>query len=133
MPRNPNGSGSIRQRADGRWEARYTAPDGRQRSIYAPDEPTARTRLQSVQAEMTLGLYFDASKITFETWARTWLSEYCNHIKPTTRDNYTAYMSNHLIPALGRIKLSCLRTMHIQRAFNAMHLSAGTQSSIKIC
>ena len=140
MPRNkstraPNGTGTIRQRADGRWEGRYTAPDGRQRSIYGKDPDAVKARLKRAQAEMTLGIWFEPSKVTFEQWARTWLKDYTTHIKPTTRDNYTNYMDNHLIPSLGRTKLSQLRLVHIQRTFNAMSnkgLSVGTQEAVKI-
>lgn len=35
MTKRANGEGTIRQRKDGAWEARYTGMDGRQRSVYA--------------------------------------------------------------------------------------------------
>ena len=133
--RAANGAGSIRKRSDGRWEGRYTGPDGRQRSVYAPTPEAAKEAVKKAQAEMTLGLWFEPSKTTFEKWAQTWLADYITHVKPTTRDNYTNYMNNHLIPALGKLKLSQLRLVHIQRAFNRMSengLSVGTQETIKI-
>lgn len=133
--RASNGSGTFRKRSDGRWEGRYTGPDGRQRSVYGATENAVKQAVKKVQAEMTLGLYFEPSKTTFERWARTWLKDYTSHIKPTTRDNYENYMNNHLIPALGKFKLSQLRLVHIQRAFNAMSdkgLSIGTQQAVKI-
>lgn len=133
--RASNGSGTFRKRSDGRWEGRYTGPDGRQRSIYGATESAVKQAVRKAQAEMTLGLYFEPSKTTFEKWARTWLADYTSHIKPTTRDNYENYMNNHLIPALGKVKLSQLRLVHIQRAFNAMAdkgLSVGTQEAVKI-
>ena len=134
--RAANGAGTIRQRSDGRWEGRYTAPDGRQRSIYAKTEPAVKQRLKRAQAELTLGVWFEGPRVTFEQWARTWLADYTKHIKPTTRDNYTAFMDLHLIPVIGNIRLSQLKTIHVQRAFNAMAdkgLSIGTQKSVKIC
>lgn len=133
--RAPNGAGSIRKRRDDLWEGRYTAPDGRQKSVYAQTEKAVKKALRDVQAQMTLGLYFEPSKITFEKWARTWLADYTAHIKPTTRDNYENYLNNHLIPALGNIKLSQLRLVHVQRAFNSMAaegLSVGTQEAVRI-
>lgn len=133
--RASNGSGTFRKRSDGRWEGRYTGPDGRQRSVYGPTQAAVKQAVKQAQAEMTLGLYFEPSKTTFEKWARTWLADYTSHIKPTTRDNYTAFMDRYLIPALGKVKLSQLRLVHIQRAFNAMAdngLSVGTQEAVKI-
>lgn len=133
--RASNGSGTFRKRPDGRWEGRYTGPDGRQRSVYGATQAAVKQAVKKAQAEMTLGLYFEPSKTTFEKWARTWLKDYTSHIKPTTRDNYENYMNNHLIPALGKVKLSQLRLVHIQRAFNAMSdkgLSVGTQEAVRI-
>lgn len=134
--RASNGMGSIRQRPDGRWEARYTAPDGRQRSVYAKTEKAVKGRLKAAQAELTLGIWFEPSKVTVEQWVRTWLSDYTKHIKPTTRQNYENFCNNHIIPAIGQIKLSRLGTVHVQRMFNTMSvkgLSVGTQEAVKIC
>ena len=33
--RAANNMGTVRERPDGRWEGRYTAPDGKQHSVYA--------------------------------------------------------------------------------------------------
>ena len=134
--RAPNGMGSVRQRPDGRWEGRYTGPDGRQRSIYGKSDKDVKKRMKAVQAALTLGLWFEPSKVTFEKWMRLWLDEYTTHIKPTTHDNYENYAKNHLIPYLGPIKLSQLKLMHIQRAFNAMTekgLAVGSQEAVRIC
>ena len=135
MGRASNGAGSIRQRHDGRWEGRYSGPDGRQRSIYAQSEPEVKAALKRVTAQLTLGLWFEPSKISLETWIEAWLEHYTTNIKQTTHDNYTKYMQNHVIPAIGNVKLSRLGAVHIQRLFGDMAkrgLSPGTQTSVKI-
>lgn len=133
--RAPNGMGTIRERKDGRWEGRYTAPDGRQRSVYAVGKKEVIDKLKKATALMTLGTWFEPSKITTEAWLRMWLKDYATNIKPTTRENYTKYMENHVIPAIGKIKLSRLGAVHVQRMFGEMARngkSAGTQSAVRI-
>ena len=133
--RASNGMGSIRQRPDGRWEARYTAPDGRQRSLYANSEKAVKARLRSAQAEMTLGLYFEPSKVTVEKWVNAWLTDYVTQYKPTTQRSYKSLMCNHIIPAIGKMKLSTITTGTMRRLFGQMAnngKSPGTIKSVKI-
>ena len=133
--RAPNGAGTIRQRPDGRWEARYTAPDGRQRSVYAASEKDVKKRMQAAQAEITLGLYFEPSRVTVEKWARAWLQDYVSQHKPNTYKSYRSLMENHVLPAIGRMKLSSVNTGTIRRVFGKMSndgLCASTIKSTKI-
>ena len=48
--RAANGMGTIRERKDGSWEARYTGTDGRQYSIYAKTQPEAKAKLKKRMA-----------------------------------------------------------------------------------
>ena len=82
--RAPNGAGSIRKRREDLYEGRYTAPSGKQKSVYAPSEKAVEKALKDVQAKMTLGLYFEPSKVTVEKWVRAWLQDYVSQNKPTT-------------------------------------------------
>ena len=99
-----------------------------------PDPDTVKKAVKKAQAEMTLGLYFEPSKATLEKWARTWHKDHTSHIKPTTRDNYTNYMNNHLILALGAVKLSELTPAACQKFINDLSrvkgLSAKTVKNV---
>lgn len=129
--RAANGTGSIRQRSDGRWEARYTAPDGRQKSVYAPSEKEARKRLKAAQAEITLGLYVEPSRVTVDKWVDAWLKDYvCQH-KPNTQKSYRSLMENHVIPTIGKMKLSAINTGTIRRLFGQMSNKGLAPSTIK--
>lgn len=78
MPRKSTraaaGSGTIRQRPDGRWEARYTV--GRdpgtgkqvQRSIYGSTQKEVRQKLVQIVTEMDRGTYLPPNKITVADW-----------------------------------------------------------------
>ena len=47
MAKSANGMGTIRKRPDGRWEGRYTAPDGRQRSVYGHTKSECTDKLRN--------------------------------------------------------------------------------------
>lgn len=78
MPRKQNrsaqGGGTIRQRADGRWEGRYTV--GRdpgtgkqiQKSIYGRTQKEVRQRLQQITTAIDDGTYTEPSKLTVGQW-----------------------------------------------------------------
>lgn len=124
--KNANGTGSVRKRSDGRWEARYTAPDGVQRSVYGRTKQAAIEALKRVQAHMTLGTYVEPSKMTVAQWAELWLQDYTPHIRESTKANYAMIVSKHIVPALGNKRLSALKRLHVQGYINGLKYAPGT-------
>lgn len=122
--RNAQGGGTIRQRKDGTWEARYTV--GRdpgtgkqiQKSVYGKTQKEVRQRLQQITTSIDEGMYIAPSKLTVEQWLNTWLSDFCVDVKPRTLDKYASTVRVRLVPHLGKIKLSDLSTHHIQHVYN---------------
>jgi len=72
--RNASGSGSIRQRPDGTWEARYTVGrdpgTGRQvqKSVYGKTQKEVRQKLTAATHQIDEGIYIEPSRITVERW-----------------------------------------------------------------
>lgn len=133
--RAANGAGTVRERKDGTWEARYTGADGRQHSIYAKTRPEAKAKLKKKMAELTLGLWVEPSTVTVEAWVNTWLKEYVGQRKHGTQQSYTSIMKTHILPEFGNIKLYKLNTGIIKRGFgriSAKGLAPSTIKSIKI-
>ena len=131
MPRKSNtraaqGSGTIRQRKDGRWEARYTV--GRdpgtgkqvQRSVYGATQQEVRKKLGQLTTEIDTGTYKEPCKMKVGEWLDIWTAEYLNDVKPRTLESYTAQVENHIKPALGAVKLETLTTPAIQRFYNRL-------------
>ncbi len=114
--RNAQGGGTIRQRPDGRWEARYTV--GRdpgtgkqvQRSVYGKTQKEVRQKLQQACIAIDDGMYSEPNKMTLSQWLDIWFSEYTGEVKPLTLKSYNVHINNHLKPALGAVKLSALST-----------------------
>ncbi len=80
--RNAQGTGTIRQRPDGRWEARYTL--GRdpgtgkqiQKSIYGATQGEVRKKLQAVSVSIDEGTYVEPARLTLAGWLDVWMETY---------------------------------------------------------
>ena len=134
------GSGSIRKRPDGTWEARYTV--GRdshgkqiQHSIYGATQDEVRQKMASIIVSIDQNTYVDPCHISLETWLNNWLNLYArDSVKPYTFDQYMRICDNHIIPAIGQIKLKDINSLIIQGFYNDMYrkekLSAKTVKNI---
>ena len=127
--RNAQGGGTIRQRSDGRWEGRVTL--GRdpgtgkqvQKSIYGATQREVRQKMQKMLVELDEGVYIEPSKLTVKAWLETWLAEYNGDVKPATIVSYRQHIQNHIVPALGAVKLSALTPTAVQRFYNELQRS----------
>ncbi len=122
--KRPDGSGSIRKRKRGVWEARYTAytdpGTGKQiqRSIYGKSQGEVRKRLNQISSDKDNGIYADPVKLTVREWSEIWLAEYNNDVKETTRENYLYQIVEHINPAMGALKLTAITAPMIQKMYN---------------
>lgn len=132
MPRKSNtraasGAGTIRQRPDGRWEARVTVGinpgTGKaiRRSIYGDTQAAVRKEMTAILREIDRGTYLTPQKITVGQWLDEWLDTYAvTKVKPLTYQSYAAVIKNHLKPAFGAVSLQSLRGSHVQKLYNEM-------------
>lgn len=123
--RNAQGGGTIRQRADGRWEARFTI--GRdpgtgkqiQRSVYAATQREVQQKLRQALSAVDAGTFVEPSKMTVGQWLEAWLAEYTSDVKPYTKRAYATNIKNHITPALGALRLEKLTPLQVQKFYNA--------------
>lgn len=117
--RAAQGSGTIRQRADGRWEARYSV--GRdpgsgkqlQRSVYGSSQKEVRLKLQQATVDFDNGVYADPSHLSVGAWLDTWHAEFLGNVKPATAVSYAQQIKNYIKPAISAVKLSSLKSAPI--------------------
>ena len=118
-----NGSGSIRKRADGRWEGKYTLgydpKTGKliRKSVYGKTQKEVRLALSKIVSEMDSGTYAEPSKMKVSQWLDEWLASYTMNIKPATRSAYEEHIRVHIKPSLGDIPLKQLSTRDIQQLY----------------
>lgn len=131
MPRKSNtraaqGAGSIRQRADGTWEARFVAGHdpgtGKpiRKSVYAKTQKECRQKLAQAVAAVDNNDYFEPSKMELSAWLDIWTSEYMGDKKYLRVKQYKAAVKNHIKPSLGAVKLSQLMPHTIQKFYNTL-------------
>ncbi len=134
--RNAAGSGTIRQRKDGTWEARYTV--GRdpgtgkqiQKSIYGKTQREVRQRLQQISVALEEGTYSAPSKMLIRDWLDMWVNEYCVDLKPGSVSLYKRNIKNYLVPFIGATRLSSLTPHMVQSLYN--RLLKGTDGAPKL-
>lgn len=81
-------AGSIRQRPDGRWEARVTVGTNPgtgkpiRRSLYGNTQKEVRQKMTTVLRELDSGTYQAPNRITVAEWMDEWLNVFCaNKVK----------------------------------------------------
>lgn len=127
MPKkiNAKNNGTVRQRPDGRWEARATIA-GKRRSFYADRQSDALKAMRAAQKAADDGNYLEPTRITVSAWLDTWLHEYAaNTCKPLTLSTYQSRIETHIRPALGKIKLTDLTAAHVQTFYNDLTRNKG--------
>lgn len=122
--RNHN-EGSIRERADGRFEIRVTAgydfETGKPKRIsyYAKTKAEAIQKLHEEEYKIHFQKHVDPTSTTFLDWLRLWLETYMkNKVKQSTYVSYRGYIENHLAPAFPTLKLKDLTTKLLQDFYN---------------
>ena len=120
------GGGTIRQRPDGRWEARYTLGidpgTGKQiqKSVYGKTQKEVRQKLAAITAEIDSGTYQEPCKMTVNEWLDIWLKDYQIGVKDSTAYLYERQAKLYLRPALGNIPLETLKAHTVQRLYNSL-------------
>jgi len=117
------GEGSIRKRADGRWEGRYVAghdANGKaiRKNVLGKTQAEVREKLKAALAEAQVIDVARADEYTVKRWVETWYEIYSRpHIRDSTRRFYERYI-DRIIPALGDIPLQKLTSRDIQKLYN---------------
>lgn len=136
--RNAQGSGTIRQRPDGRWEARYTVGNdpgtGKQiqRSVYGDTQQEVRQKLAQIITSIDNGTYKAPDKTTVSEWMKIWMETFCEgKVKPLTYQTYQGVIKNHINPNIGAMKIQKLKGLHIQKLYNTMTKAGLSGKTVK--
>lgn len=132
--RSAHGSGSIRQRPDGRWEARFTYQDElgqpKRGSVYGATQKEVRQQLTAVEKQIDDGTYRKRTRYTVAEWLNEWLVTYGTTWKPFTVNDYRGKIARYIVPNLGRVQLSALTPMQVQRFCNRLSEGHGEQAPL---
>ena len=117
-----NSFGSIRKLPSGRYQARYTAPNGKEERAPRTFDTlgTARKFLSVKEAEIITNSWNPSAKYsnaTFGEFAQVWLSQ--RELKPRTFEHYGKILDNHLLPAFGSERVAVLSSDLIKEWYSA--------------
>lgn len=138
MKRGANGGGTIKHRADGRWEARVTVglnpTSGKpmRKSIYGKTQKEVRQKMTAILGAIDKGTYQPGTKTTVREWMNEWLETYCsNKLKPYTVRSYRGIIDNHIVKHLGALPLQTVRGSDVQRMYNKMIADGASPKTVK--
>lgn len=118
--RASNGMGSIRQRKPDLWEARYSTPEGKQKSVYGKTEKEVTAKLRGVLHDLDTGTWREPSKMTVGEWLDTWLSDCQTDTSERTIYKYRCITERHYKKSIGDIRLVKLSPFHIRHMIGEM-------------
>ena len=123
--RREHGTGSLFQRADGMWIARLDLPtEGsrrRRKQVARKDKGEAVRALREMRAELDRTGDLPTASPTVAKWLDTWFDRIAAPtLKPRTAATYRSYIDQHIVPAVGRIRLDKLTVAHVYRLHEAM-------------
>ncbi len=124
-PKRANGEGGIRQRKDGRYEARLTLADGTRWSICHQSREKVASALAKAITDRNDGLPVRVDgKQTLKQFLEAWLTAIKGSVRPATFDGYNNYVHTHIIPCLGKTRIAKLTPQQLQ-AFYSKKLGEG--------
>ncbi len=114
--------GSVRQRTNGKWEARYHDVRGEVFYRYFTTKAEADGHLAMVKADMLRGDWLDPrlGQITVREWSVKFM-ETKRKIRPTTRDLYDYLLRLHILTEFGDWQLSHITTADVEAWMTKLH------------
>ncbi|MCX4859635.1 tyrosine-type recombinase/integrase [Streptomyces canus] len=120
-----NGDGTVYQRKDSRWEAAgYVLAPGNTRKrihVYGTTRKEALAKLTEKIANSNRGLPAPSAQGSLAAHLTYWLENVAVHqLRENTHTRYTACVNRHLIPGLGKKKLTKLTAKDVRTWLNQL-------------
>lgn len=90
------------------------------KTLYARTDRELREKVKVALSDFERGVVNAPKNLTVERWLHQWLEECCQDVKGRTRETYRSAVETHIIPALGRVKLSELTPGQVQAFVNRL-------------
>ena len=127
--------GRVRQVESGRWQARYSTPDGCEHTgpqTFATKTEASRF-LSHVEADIDRGVWLDhrlGQVKALRQWAKRYMAT-TTHLKPKTRESYASLLRSTILPSLGDIQVAQLRTITVQEWISKLTARGLSSSRIR--
>jgi integrase len=120
------------QRRGNRWQARYRAPDGKERSRTFDRKVDAQAFLATVESSKLRNEWVEPrlGRQSFGNYASEWMTTKV-HRAARTRINVEGRLRNHILPAFGGTPLSGVRPTDVRSWFAALNDSGLAPETVK--
>lgn len=114
-PKRKYGEGSIYQRKDGRWVAKYKSVNMLKPCVvYAKSESEAKRKLRELKKDAAKGLVQSTSR-RFGDYADQWLYTFKLHsVEDSSFDKYESAYLTHIKPTFGKMQLVSIHSEQLQ-------------------
>lgn len=124
-----NTEGSIRQRDDGRWEARMRYRDAngisRRKSFFGQTQREVISKLSEARQQNSKGIQPTDDRLTYGKYLAGWLENVAAPaLKPSTLTSYEFLCRKHIVPGLGHLPMSKIDPQTLRR-FLASKVDSG--------
>jgi integrase len=126
VKRRSRGEGSIYfLKSKGLWVSKITLPDGTYKVKYGKFQKDVRTHHQDSLSQLRRGILPKDDAITIGEFLESYMETVGkNKLRPRTQEMYLSLIRCHIVPSLGKVKLTELRPDHLQN-FYSIKLKSG--------
>ena len=125
--RRKQGEGTLRKRADGRWEARVVIGYDEKgnpitKNVTAMEKGKCLEKLEQLKEKCGVQLTGKVkSEMAFGDWLDFWYQQYAKQtLRPTTQSGYENMIYNHIITDIGKIPLNKLTQNDLQQFYTRL-------------
>ena len=128
--RRKQGEGTLRKRADGRWEARVVIGYDEKglpitKNVTAMEKGKCLEKLEQLKEKCGVQLTGKVkAEMAFGDWMDFWYQQYAKqNLRPTSQSGYENYIYNHVIPEIGKIPLNKITQNDLQQFYARLKVS----------
>lgn len=135
--RREKGSGSVSQRKDGTWTARFTIgvnEHGKQKvkAFYGKSEREVRRKLNDFKKEYYKNSSTSVQRSTVQQYMTRWLNENKkNSLKPKSFDRLEQTLTYQVFPKIGHLQVAALQSDDVQKMINDLKEEGKSYSTVK--
>ena len=123
------GTGTVRKRTDGRWEARvvigyHENGNPKTKNVLAKNKTECLKKLEELKEQYAPPVKRCKPDMTFGDWIDFWYQNYCKpQLRLNTQLGYEDRIYKHIIPELGKIPLNQLTQSDLQQFYAKLKTS----------
>ena len=123
---------AVKKLANGKWEASYRDPRGKERVRTFATRRDADRWLATVKTDVARGDYIDPrlARSRFRDWADEWMATTA-HLKPKTRAGYESDLRVHVLPVFGDRAIGSVQQVDVRRFVADMVASGAAPGTVR--